>query len=161
METATKSAGPYYVVERDPSHRFILAEFGRRLDAEEFTGNVGGRIVTLADAEEDMAELVTAWREGDFSRQANKEAVEILIQFRKDLENVTSSAEPLAERYASTDPLCAAVLRVHDLITEAKDVIDEIVSDETVKRRLRAPWAEDVESFERWRAESEEDDAVK
>ena len=98
----------YHILSDDrgeEGHRFVTAGFGSRMDAEEFAGNVGGQIVTLADGG-DIAELVEAWHAGDFRDRARVVAGQILAELLLALGNIPTEEEELIERYKDSDPIC-------------------------------------------------------
>jgi hypothetical protein len=105
--------GMYYIVSDDRGEegvRFIVAEFSRRVDAKEFAQNAGGELVS-EDQSAEIADLVRAWHDGDFSRQARVEAGQLLAEWYHALGNApTDFREELIEQYADRDSLCELAL---------------------------------------------------
>jgi hypothetical protein len=141
----------YFIVyedREDPSRRYIVAQFSKSYDAEEYVENIGGELVSN---EADIAELVKAWREGDYSFQAHQEAGQVLAELYRRLRDLRDDREDLIAQYAETDPLCEAVTYAMTRVREARDKVDETIPPGVATFHgvhVRGPWKPSKEAIE-------------
>jgi hypothetical protein len=120
-----------YIVDasrEDPTERWIVAAFGRRDDAEQFTDNVGGTIHTVND--DGLPELIEKWEEGNDIAAARHHARAMIASGADEFHSAAMTfghALDIIERYADQDAACAAYLRLHALIGEALYIVDQVI----------------------------------
>ncbi len=121
----------YYIVDasrEEPTERWIIAVFGRREDAEQFTSDVAGKIHTVND--DGLPELIEKWQDGNDLAAARHHAREMIASATDEFHSVAvsfSHALDIIERYAEQDAACAAYLRLRALTEEAFYIVDQVI----------------------------------
>lgn len=123
----------FYVVNdsrEDPTERWIVAAFVRRMDAEQYSGDVGGQIHTVND--DGLPELIEQWQQGNDIAAARHQARAMIATADSEFADAGITLEDdldLIERYAEQEAACSAYLRLRALTQEAKYIISQVIPD--------------------------------